>query len=168
MTITLILVSILLAAALGGLAFYHYRLHFRCRQLRDDLAHAAREHSRAWGVVDENQKRHTQLAEELAALRAARNVAWPRPAKRLAGGEVRRAFAVAAEAPLWMALNQELDDYLQDVLDQVSLPPGATMNAEARNHLAGGIEHLRLFHKRLLELHAAAQKLDTDIEGSAD
>ncbi len=107
------------------------------------------------------------LAEQLNALRSARNVSWTAPAKRPSKLEIKRAFAVDDGAPLWVALNCELDSFLQDLFDQVSLPPGPSMNEEARTHLAGGIEEVRKFQKRLLDLHAAAQKVDADLEGGA-
>ncbi len=107
------------------------------------------------------------LAAELNRLRSARNVSWTAPAKRPSKLEIKRAFAVDDGAPLWVALNCELDSFLQDLFDQVSLPPGPSMNEEARTHLAGGIEEVRKFQKRLLDLHAVAQALDADLEGEA-
>lgn len=117
---------------------------------------------------DDARMRNVEITREWSALSVRRNVAWVKPAKRMPASEVKRAFAVAADAPLWLALNQEVDDYLQDQLDQVSLPPASTMSEEMRLHLAGGVEHVRLFHKRLLELHAAAQKIDADLDADED
>lgn len=97
-------------------------------------------------------------------LRAARNVAWIRPAKRMPDHEVKRAFAVASEAPLWVAFNQEIDDWLQGLFDEVSKPPSATLSEAQRLHMAGGIEEIRELQKKLLELHATAHKGDADLD----
>ena len=109
-------------------------------------------------VMDENNR-------GLTARLSARNVTWTRPAKWMPANEVKRAFAVAADAPLWLALKQQVEVYVEDLADQVSQAPSTSLTAEARLHVAGGMEHLRLFYKQLLELHQAAQTIDADIEG---
>ena len=183
MNITLILVIVLVIVAAGYALAAYGAVSYR-KQVHDLQAKIERAHRRIWELQQElaaeqqactleKQERHQTKVErddardELERLRSARNVVWAKPARRLQSADVRRAFAVAADAPLWLALNQELDDYLQDQLDQLSLPPGPAMNDATRQHLAGGVEHLRLFHKRLLELHSAAQKLDADLEDDA-
>jgi hypothetical protein len=100
-----------------------------------------------------------------------RNVGWPK-SPRLPKEDVREAFAEPLDEGLQAAIHQELDDYLQELLDQVSQPPGyatgqkgeliPTMTAEQRLHLAGGIEHLRLFQKQLIDLNAEANRRETD------
>jgi hypothetical protein len=93
-----------------------------------------------------------------------RNVAWPRPATRIPANVILKEFNVPLDQGLMAALHQELDDQIQDLLDVVSQPPSATLTAEHRLHLAGGIEHLRLFQKSLLDRSAAASTADPDLD----
>jgi hypothetical protein len=172
----------LLAGALAALAIWQmYKLQQasirteRAANVAEDAARNTREwiklHEDTKALYHKTDKRREAaeaLNAQLSALNSTRSIAWAKPARRVAANDVRRAFAVAAEAPLWVALHQELDDYLQDQLDQVSLPPAASMTEEQRLHLAGGIEHLRLFQKRMLQLHAAAHKEDADLEGGEE
>lgn len=153
---------------------------------RRDRAGWSRQVEGAWQRAHENTEEKQRLATELAGYKvqaaerigvlvennrglqtrlSARNVSWTMPAKLPSRSEIRRAFAVDNEAPLWVAFNAELDSFLQDLIDQVSLPPGPTMSEEARTHLAGGIEEVRKFQKRVLDLQAAAKTVDADIAG---
>jgi hypothetical protein len=93
-----------------------------------------------------------------------RNVAWPKPAKRIPRPVLLAAFAEPVDQGLPAALHQEIDDYLQDLLDQVSQPPSATMPETMRTHLAGGVEHVRLLQKHLLDLHDEASRKDAELE----
>lgn len=145
--------AILVSVALLGFAYLEL-LHWRALQQRD--AYLLQR--------DRLDAESTATKAQLEALRSSRNVAVRIHDKRMPSNEVKRAFAVADDAPLWIALNQEIDDYLLDVMDQVSLPPGQTMTEEIRTHVAGGVEYVRGLQKRILELHAAAQKVDVDIE----
>lgn len=108
------------------------------------------------------------LKSQLSGLRALRNISWPKPAQRMPRPAVVAAFAEPLDRGLPMALHQELDDYLQDLLDQVSQAPSGAMTEATRLHLAGGIEHLRLFQKQLLDLHAESGREDADLEGKQD
>lgn len=101
---------------------------------------------------------------QVSALRTQRNVAWPRPAKRIPRAQILAAFSAPIDTGAGAALHQELDDYLQDLLDQVSQPPSPTMPESTRLHLAGGIEHVRLLQKHLLDLHAEASRKDAELE----
>lgn len=95
-------------------------------------------------------------AEEKAAAR--RNVAWPKPAKRMPKAQIAAAFNVPIDEPLFTAIMQEIDDQLQDLLDVVSQPPSPQLTEQGRLHLAGGIEHLRLLQKRILDHREDAQR----------
>lgn len=136
----------------------------RNKQASEDAVAALAE---ARDAICQLKAQNQTAAQTVLDLAAARNVAWPKPAKRVPPHEVKRAFAVDNDAPLWLAFNQELDDYLQDQVDQMTLPPAPGFTEESRLHLAGGVEHLRLFQKRLIDLHAAAHKVDGDLEGEA-
>lgn len=117
---------------------------------------------------DSLRAERSALRAEQAALRALRNISWPKPAQRMPRPAVVAAFAEPLDRGLPMALHQELDDYLQDLLDQVSQAPSGAMTEATRLHLAGGIEHLRLFQKQLLDLHAESGREDADLEGKED
>jgi hypothetical protein len=102
--------------------------------------------------------------EKLRLQKALRNVAWPKPANRLAPSTVRVAFDVGQDDPFWQALHQELDDAITEALDEVSKPPSATLTSEQRLHIAGGVEFLRLFQKQLLDLRHLANHADAELE----
>ncbi len=110
----------------------------------------------------------TALSSQHSALRAQRAVAWPKPAKRIPRPQILAAFAAPIDTGAGAALHQEIDDYLQDLLDQVSQPPSASMPETTRLHLAGGIEHVRLLQKHLLDLHAEASRKDAELEEKED
>ena len=133
--------------------------------------------------AEEERKGRLQAAEKWAAtvveLQRRRNVTWLKPPRR-PREDVVEAFAEPLDEGLQAAVHQELDDYLQELLDQVSQAPGfatgqkgeliPTMTPEQRLHLAGGIEHLRLFQKQLLDLHEQANRREPeekDEEGGA-
>lgn len=133
------------------------------KELREDLQKAVR-------AANENAAECQALTAELARARAAlgaRVVVWSRPAKRLGRVDILEAFAEPIDAGLQAAVHQELDDYLQGLLDQVSQAPSASLTADTRLHLAGGIEHLRLFQHQLLELHRKAEREDAEIADEA-
>lgn len=120
------------------------------------------------------EEKLSTLNAQLSTLKAARNVSWTKPAVRMPAALVLAEFNVPLDQGIGMALHQELDDRLQELLDLVSQPPhgaytqkdGSTVPAftEAdRLHLAGGIEHLRLFQKQLLDLSARASTEDADL-----
>ena len=99
---------------------------------------------------------------EMALLRAAK--AWPKPAKAMPANEVRRAFAIPMDAPLWQALHQTLDGAIQNAIDDATAEPSATITSERRAFKAGGVDALREFQGRLLELQASANREDTDLQ----
>lgn len=109
-----------------------------------------------------------QLAERFRKmfeeLEAERNVSWPKPATRLSPKQVMAEFDLPIEKGILAALFQEFDDELQELFDRVSQPPSATLTAETRLHVAGGIEHLRLFQKHLLDLCTRASTSDPDLQ----
>lgn len=104
------------------------------------------------------------LGYELVKLKATRALAWPKPERRMKEKDVLGEFDVPIDEPWFVAVNQELDDAISDVLDEVTQPPSATLTAERRTHLAGGAESLREFQKRLLELQHRAANTDEDLD----
>jgi hypothetical protein len=99
---------------------------------------------------------------EMALLRATK--AWPKPAKAIPANEVRRAFAVPTDAPLWQALHQVLDQAIQGVVDEATQQPSATQTTDRRTYMSGGVDALREFQGRLLELQASANREDADLQ----
>lgn len=114
--------------------------------------------------LDANEAKAKDCMARLDAVERIRNVSWPRPATRIPEHVVLKEFNVPLDQGLMAALHQELDDQIQELLDVVSQPPSATLTAEHRLHLAGGIEHLRLFQKSLLDRSAAANTADEELE----
>lgn len=120
----------------------------------------------------DRQGKRARAAEELAerfqklfeALEAERNVSWPKPAARLSPKQVMAEFDLPIDTGILAALFQKFDEELQELLDRVSQPPSATLTAETRLHIAGGIEHLRLFQKDLLDLCNRASTSDPDLQ----
>jgi hypothetical protein len=125
-------------------------------QEREAAARQMVEISRLRLDVAHEQERAQAKAHELARLKRQRNVSWAKPEKSLSVAELRAAFDVGADDPLWRAVMQVLDDAIGDVLDQVTLPPSGSMTEEIRTHTAGGGEQLRLFQKTLLTWQATA------------
>lgn len=109
------------------------------------------------------RRRAEMYRESLEALEAKRALTWTRPAERIPRPKVLAEFAAPLDAGLQAALHQELDDYLKELLDQVSQAPSGALTPELRLHLAGGIEHLRLFQRQLLDLHAEASRKDAEL-----
>ena len=109
------------------------------------------------------EQREADALVKLKGLKVLRNVAWPKPAQRLASSSVRNAFDVGNDDPFWQALHQELDDAIADALDEVTQEPSAQLTTERRTHVAGGAEFLRKFQKRLLDLRHTAN-VDEDLE----
>lgn len=95
--------------------------------------------------------------------RRERNVAWPKPATRLAPRQVEAAMDVDDTAELWLAVHQELDDAIMAKLDDVTLLPSERNTPDVRTHIAGGAEALREFQKRLLDLQRAARRPDAGL-----
>lgn len=145
------------------------------RDTAAELKHAREEHVQ---VLQDLEKKWDDAmkaaADKLSQVRAAaardleisRNVSWSKPARRISASDVKRAFAVPMEAPLWTALHQEIDDFLQELINDVSLPPTPVFTEHNRLHLAGGIEQVRELQKRLLDRQAHANKADEDIEAA--
>ncbi len=123
-----------------------------------------------------NEMERAESIEQLCKeLRAQRNISWPKPAVRMPEKLVLAEFNVPIDQGYPAAVLQELDDKIQELLDLVTQPPhgefhkkdGSTVPAftEAdRLHLAGGVEHLRLFQKQMLDLSARANTVDADLE----
>lgn len=101
------------------------------------------------------------------ALQAAKVVVRHVSANRMPDGDVRRAFAVDATAPLWRAVHQELDDAIQKLVDIVDTMPSAAFPETARLHVAGGLSELRDFQKQLLLANERAAK-DADLDDDDD
>lgn len=116
------------------------------------------------GEIKEEKRQNRRLLVEERIQRSFRNVAWPKPAVRMPAHAVLKEFNVPLDKGLPAALHQELDDSIADLLDVVSQPPSATLNEDQRLHIAGGVEHLRLFQKHLLDLAARASTGDPDLE----
>lgn len=108
------------------------------------------------------------LEKRVKELEVERAVAWPKPARRLNERQVLGNFNVPMDHPLWTALHQELDDAISDLCDQVSSAPsratGREFDEANRLHVAGGIEHLRLFQRRILDLQHRANHADPEAE----
>lgn len=115
-------------------------------------------------IRNELAARRAEMSKELEEQRALRNVAWPRPAARIPRPQILAAFSAPIDQGLGAAFQQEIDDYLQEILDQVSQPPSGSMPESMRTHLAGGVEHVRLLQKHLLDLHAEASRKDAELE----
>lgn len=94
-----------------------------------------------------------------------RNVSWPKPERRMTDAQLRDAFNVPVDEPLFQAVMQKIDGAIQEALDVVSQPPSATLTEQHRLHLAGGIEHLRLLQKDLLDVRDAAERNNDGEEG---
>lgn len=115
-------------------------------------------------VVTHLQKEHDRLLTELEKARSRPLLSWPKPAKAIPANEVRRAFAVPMDAPLWQALHQVLDQAIQGAVDEATQQPSATQTGERRTYMAGGVDALREFQGRLLELQASANREDADLQ----
>lgn len=132
-----------------------------------------RDLQQAVAVANDYAARVAALEAHVQEVARPRKVGWPR-GPRLERDEILGAMAEPLNSGVQAAVHQELDNYLQELLDQVSQPPGygtgskgelvPTMTPEQRLHLAGGIEHLRLFQRQLIDLNAAAQKNENDTE----
>lgn len=119
-------------------------------------------------ILEGNCQANEQMIEQqrrlVIKIQKQRNVSWPKPAVRMPAAAVLAEFNVPLDQGLPLALHQELDDQIQELLDLVSQPPGPTLTADQRLHLAGGIEHLRLFQKQLLDLSHRASTTDEGLE----
>jgi hypothetical protein len=139
----------------------------RCAKERDtlhrDISHHTRELERLRGNNREEIEKRAQVERQNEILRLKRNVAYNRPPGRVTEKDLRAAFRIDNETPLWRSIHQEMDDQLQDLIDQASLEPSATMTEDKRLHLAGGIEYLRRFQKTLLDHQALAHHHDPEI-----
>jgi hypothetical protein len=80
------------------------------------------------------------------------------PAVSLPLEQVRDAVTDIAGTRGWAALHQELDAAIADAIDDVTVAPATgaagVSDAAARSFAAGGVDHLRRFQARLLELTA--------------
>jgi hypothetical protein len=133
------------------------------RKLWCDIENSLQAWKVAYAGREQAEKELSTLNSQLSTLRAKRAVSWPKPAKRIPPEQVRAAFAEPLDVGLQAALHQEIDDYLQDLLDQVSQPPSSALTEQHRLHLAGGIEHVRILQKILLDLHAEAGRQDAEL-----
>jgi hypothetical protein len=130
-------------------------------------------------ILEGTRQADNQLIESqrqlIITIQKQRNVSWPKPAVRMPEKLVLAEFNVPIDQGYPAAVFQELDDKIQELLDLVTQPPhgtytqkdGTTVPAftEAdRLHLAGGVEHLRLFQKQLLDLSAKANTTDADLD----
>ena len=101
---------------------------------------------------------------EILAAKAKRNVSWPKPARRLTMQQVAAAFNVPLDSGLMAALHQELNDQIEELADRVSQAPSATLTEQTRLHLAGGLEHLRILQKELLDITARGEIAEDENE----
>lgn len=113
------------------------------------------------GALDEAERLNEALQKLVEKEAAKRNVAWPKPATRMKDKEVVAALTVAMDDPQWRAVHQLLDDYVGDVLDELTQDPSATLTSERRLHLAGGAEYLRRFQKLLLDVQQRGNNEET-------
>jgi hypothetical protein len=157
--ITLITGAALIAAVALALYFgKQWELEQRnSREIAQELA--AKSEALKAEMADQLRQVKQRLSDtewELRKANDARKLTWPKPERRMEAREVADEFSVALEEPWYVALHQELDDAICDVLDEVTQAPSATLTPERRTHLAGGAEALREFQRRLLELRARA------------
>lgn len=89
------------------------------------------------------------------------------PERAMPKAELVEALAVDNDDPLWRAIHQLLDEAQTDAVDLVSARPApdsrsglVTVSPDTRNFHAGGIDHLREFQTKLLDLQAAALKAE--------
>lgn len=140
------------------------RLRRPAAEIQADLDAAIRVANENANVADSLNRTVGFLGKKAGQLQhalAQRNVAWPKPEKRLSAQQVLGNVNVPMDHPLWTAVHQELDDAISDLCDRVGQPP-PELGHEARIHVAGGIEHLRLFQKRLLDLNRQAGQADPE------
>jgi hypothetical protein len=135
------------------------------RAAKDDLerqrANLENRHDAALAHLEKEFDRlHAKLNEE----RAKPKLAWPKPAKAIPANEVLRAFAIPMDAPLWQALHQVLDQAIQGAVDDATQQPSATQTTDRRTYMSGGVDALREFQGRLLELQASANREDADLQ----
>lgn len=133
--------------------------------LRDQVRDALTAENQQLREKLEGSVRHGDaLGYELVKLKAERSLAWPKPERRMKERDVLGEFDVPIDEPWFVAVHQELDDAISDLLDEVTQAPSATLTTERRTHIAGGAESLREFQKRLLKLQHRAANTDDELE----
>lgn len=114
-------------------------------------------------VQIERYKRDVMHAQDMAltaekklhALRAERNVRWPKPARRLSEKELLGLFDVEMEDEFWTAVHQVLDDAIGEKVDEATQ---RRLTPDERTHAAGEAEGLRSFQATLLGWQAKARR----------
>lgn len=86
------------------------------------------------------------------------------PEHTLPDKEVVQILGGLGESPAWAALHQELDAAIMDAIDDVSLPPDPNKPALSRDFAAGGVDYLRKFQARLIDIGQQVQVKDADLE----
>ena len=102
--------------------------------------------------------------DRIAALQRARVRAVPE--RRFPAERIRLEIAALAGSEGWAALHQELDAAIADAVDEVSTPPPARPGEVpvGRDFAAGGLDFLRRFQQRLLDLEHAASIVDKELQ----
>lgn len=154
----------------------HYKIPFLARlfgltKLVDDLENLRTERDTAKTQLElERRSSHVahrrvdELETRCVELATRSMAAWIVPEKRLPEHEVRRAFSVANDAPIWIAFNQKLDDAATDLIEVTVAEPKDETSEKRRLHAAGGVDALRNFQRDLIELQRLAQAADEEIE----
>lgn len=86
------------------------------------------------------------------------------PASALPDKEVVQILGGLGESPAWAALHQELDAAIMDAIEDVSVPPDPNKPAPSRDFAAGGVDYLRKFQARLIDIGQQVQVKDADLE----
>jgi hypothetical protein len=110
-------------------------------------------------------RRNQELEDRAIELSCRSTAEWIQPERRMPKEEVRRAFSVPKDMPLWRAIHQELDDSATDLVDLTAAAPIEQASELKRLHAAGGLDALRNFQRRLIELQHLAEVEDPDLEG---
>lgn len=86
------------------------------------------------------------------------------PEQSLPDKEVVAILGGIVESGPWRALHQELDAAIMDAVEDVSAPGDPNRPERSRDFAAGGVDYLRRFQARLIDIALTAQVKDADLE----